>query len=862
MIYCIDVGSTTTKLIGFDNSGSIIKSIILQDKHFTTVEAPNNDVTIAINELFKKNSIDCPKKNVYITSSAGGGLKILVIALTSSMSGNSAVRAAQISGGVIADKVTLDFPLTRIEKIEKIIQSSPDMMLFIGGIEGGGTANIIELAYILSYGTPRNYLTGEKIPLIYAGNSKAQKQIDRLLRKHYKIYFSENIRPKIMDENVYKVKDIIQDIFTNHVMKIAPGFKGIYNYTENNILPTPLAVEEFLLKRYKDTKETILAIDLGGATTDIFSNIDGNFKRTVVANLGMSYNIANIYTEKDSSFVNNFFGRSIDMAAFRNYIGNKYSNPTDNPRSVGEEQFEMILASLAIKKAMDIHFRDYYKSINVKKSLHSRKEVEKLREQKTYNAEYIDNIILSGGIFTILNREDTMKVIDSGLDTHKRIRIHKDNHFILPHLGNLLNNSDYDVNEIQRQHIEFCGYTTNQRKKFLFKNYDKNYLLIEDPKRDIKILKKNSSGLLFSKVNTDKFKDGDFINFAQYDKKNNNKSEVKEHSEKLFEIKRADNIIVEKFIPYPYKIRVKKNEIVNSESVIASCGRKINEIVVKNIFVKKDDRIEYLKKPGDNFNQEEAIFRLVNKKWGRDDPNFYFPYCGRIEEIDSENNIIILSRDIDNFRNDIVIDIDKKFRINKYNFPLIKGDAIYDGQCIFKDIYSPKSGIIKDIDLENQKITITAKYNNEDIQALVPGVVQEILGTNSVLIEVKGKVIYGKLGFGKEDIGIAVPYNSKISDDIRKKIIFFNSPCEFDGLKELIKTGERSFIFWNINYSTYKRLETENVNVIVLSGFSGGKSENSILNELSGKSIFINPYTSLRANVKRPYVIIGESAPS
>ncbi len=856
MIYCIDVGSTTTKLIGFEKKDNVIKNIILQDRQPTTVEAPNNDVTIAIKELFKNNSVDCPMENIYITSSAGGGLKILVIALTSSISGNSAVRAAQISGGVIADKVTLDFPLTRIEKITKIIESRPDMILFIGGIEGGGTSNIIELAYILSYGTPRNYLTGEKIPLIYAGNSKARRYIEILLNEHYKIYFSENIRPKIMDENVYKVKNIIQDIFTNHVMKIAPGFKGIYNYTKNKILPTPLAVEEFLLKRYKDTKETILAIDLGGATTDIFSNIDGNFKRTVVANLGMSYNIANIYTEKYLNFVNAFFGYNIDMESFHNYIGNKYSNPTDNPKSNREEQFEMILASLAIRKAMDIHFRDYYKSLKTKKNLQSRKELEKFRNQKTYKTEYIDNIILSGGIFIILSREDTMKVIDSALNTNKRIKIYKDNYFILPHLGNLLKNSDFNVDEIQKQHIEFCGYITKRNEKFFLKNYDKNYLLIEDSKRDIKILKKNLSGLIFSKVDINNFKKRDFINFAQFDKKNN-RLELKEQ---LSEIKTDDNITVEKIVPYPYKIRVKEKEMVNSESIIASCGSKIKEIVVRNIFLKKDDKIEYLKKPGNNFKQKEAIFKIVNEKWGRGDPNFYFPYSGKIEEIDSENNIIISSRDIDNFRDDIVIDIDKEFRINKYNFPLIKGDAIYNGQCIFKNIYSPKSGIIKDIDLKNKKITITAKYNNEDIQALVAGEVKKIRN-NSLFIEAKGKVIYGKLGFGKEDIGIASLYNHKFNDDVRKKIIFFNSPCEFDELKELIEIGERSFIFRNINYSVYKRLKDENVNVIVLSGFSDRKFDNSILNHFLGKNIYINPYTSLRANVKRPYIIMGKSVP-
>ena len=38
-------------------------------------------------------------------------------------------------------------------------------------------------------------------------------------------------------------------------------------------------------------------MDIGGATTDVFSVFDGVFNRTVSANLGMSYSICNVLTE-------------------------------------------------------------------------------------------------------------------------------------------------------------------------------------------------------------------------------------------------------------------------------------------------------------------------------------------------------------------------------------------------------------------------------------------------------------------------------------------------------------------------------------------------------------------------------------
>jgi hypothetical protein len=43
----------------------------------------------------------------------------------------------------------------------------------------------------------------------------------------------------------------------------------------------------------------ILGVDIGGATTDVFSVIDGVFNRSVSANLGMSYSSGNVLVEAE-----------------------------------------------------------------------------------------------------------------------------------------------------------------------------------------------------------------------------------------------------------------------------------------------------------------------------------------------------------------------------------------------------------------------------------------------------------------------------------------------------------------------------------------------------------------------------------
>ncbi|MCK4665685.1 glutamate mutase L, partial [Candidatus Dependentiae bacterium] len=601
----------TTKLIKFKTKGTNLIGIEFEERHPTTVESPYNDVGVAIENLFKKCNLLIKQEDTYITSSAGGGLKILVVALTSIISGFSAVRAAEVSGGIILENITIDHPVNKVEKIRKIIESSPDMILFLGGLEKGEVAKLVELFYILSYSKPKNYLTGEKIPLIYAGNSRAVPHLKEILSEHYEIYIEENVRPSLLQENVEEVKELIQKLFTKHVMKIAPGFKGIFKYTANDISPTPLAVEAFLQKYYLEHQKNILAIDIGGATTDIFSIFEEKTNRTVVAQFGLSYNINNIVKEEDSEFVNNFFESGVDYNNFLNYIGNKNVNPTYNPKSREEIQFEMIIASLIIKKSIALHFSKYFKPIYKAITIDGYREVDVLHQLQTFNKKDSETILLSGGIFTVLSPDDTLKVIDTAFDKESEIAIYKDDFFILPHLGNILKNSNYNIDQVVEKNITFCGHTT----------------------QEIKTLKTK------------------FLEFGNLLKFNKEKSNVEtELKVRVLEFSKV-NILLEytlsKLIFYPYIREIEAGKKLSQETIIASCPEVINEFVTKAIYVRSDEEIEYLKEEHEEFRQGEFIYKKTSTDAFnfRKPSRFSFNYSGKILRIDPVNNIVIFIKE-------------------------------------------------------------------------------------------------------------------------------------------------------------------------------------------------------------------------
>jgi len=155
------------------------------------------------------------KDTLYLaTSSAGGGLQILVFGLTLFDSASSAKRAAYGSGGVILDTFAINDNRTPVEKMQLIRLLRPDIILFSGGTDGGNISSIVRMGELLSLANPKPKF-GDKteIPLVYAGNRDAQSFIRSLFSGKFQLYIVPNIRPTLQDENLPPAQDKIHQLF-------------------------------------------------------------------------------------------------------------------------------------------------------------------------------------------------------------------------------------------------------------------------------------------------------------------------------------------------------------------------------------------------------------------------------------------------------------------------------------------------------------------------------------------------------------------------------------------------------------------------------------------------------------------------
>ena len=372
-ILATDCGSTTTKAILIERVGGEYR-LVVRGEAPTTVEAPFEDVTRGVlnavrevEELAGRRILDgerirTPQEgdqgvDLYVTtSSAGGGLQMMVSGLVLQMTGESAQRAALGAGAIVMDVMALNDGRRPHEKIRRLRQLRPDMILLSGGTDGGDTRRVIEMAEILAAADPRARLgAGYRLPVIYAGNQDAAKGVEESLGAHAALRFVPNLRPAMERENLQPARDAIHELFMEHVMAHAPGYGKLMTWSPVPIMPTPGAVGLIIEKVAKRDGIAVVGVDIGGATTDVFSVFQGIFNRTVSANLGMSYSVSNVMAEAGIENILRWVPFAVDEVELRNRIKNKMIRPTTVPQTLEDLVIEQAIAREALRLAFEQH---------------------------------------------------------------------------------------------------------------------------------------------------------------------------------------------------------------------------------------------------------------------------------------------------------------------------------------------------------------------------------------------------------------------------------------------------------------------------------------------------------------------------
>jgi uncharacterized protein (TIGR01319 family) len=468
VVIATDCGSTTTKAILIEKKEGGYRQTFRGEAP-TTVEAPFEDVTrgvlnaiqeieeISGRQILDGDHIITPAEgnrgvDIYIsTSSAGGGLQMVVSGVVKSMTGESAQRCALGAGAIVMDVMAANDGRLPHEKIERIRQLRPDMVLLAGGTDGGTISHVVELAEYIGAADPKpRFGSGFKLPVIYAGNKEARAEVDAVLGEKVVLTVTDNIRPTLEQENLGPARQVIHDLFLEHVMAQAPGYRKLMDMTGAPIMPTPGAVGEIMQTIARQQNINVVGVDIGGATTDVFSVFSDVFNRTVSANLGMSYSISNVLAEAGLAKILRWVPFYIEESDLRDRIKNKMIRPTTIPQLLQELQVEQAIAREAMRLAF-IQHRELAVGLKGVQTVRTLSDVFDQNDEDASLVQMLDLDLLvgSGGVLSHApGRAQAAAMMIDAFQPEGVTRLAVDSIFMMPHLGVLSTVNEQAATEV------------------------------------------------------------------------------------------------------------------------------------------------------------------------------------------------------------------------------------------------------------------------------------------------------------------------------------------------------------------------------------------------------------------------------
>ncbi|MBE7012759.1 MAG: MutL protein [Ruminococcaceae bacterium] len=459
-VLLIDFGSTYTKLTAVDVDA---EEILGTAASYTTVQTDINDGLGEGLKLLKEKTGEIDYVECYACSSAAGGLRMVTSGLVPELTGEAAKLASFGAGAKVVGIYA--FELTE-DDVEEIRQTNPDIFLLVGGTDGGNTECIIHNARMLSTIKP-------DFPIVIAGNRSAAKECERIL-EGCDVYVCPNVMPKFGVLQIEPTQKQIRDIFLNRII-LAKGLSKVTELLSDIMMPTPSAVlraMELLAEGSGDEAGIgdLVAVDVGGATTDVYSIADGMpeqmttmykglpepyAKRTVEGDIGMRYSIQGIVDAVGIGRICALSGLAEDkVISLIDYLRKNTDKVPDGDAEL--IALDYALASCAIEEAVTRHAGTISETFSI---------MGKTYVQEGKNLTHVKQVVVTGG--SLIHTEKTAEIASHAFYSPanptslrpKAADVWVDRTYILAAMGLLSHNYPETALRIMKKELEYHGYS-------------------------------------------------------------------------------------------------------------------------------------------------------------------------------------------------------------------------------------------------------------------------------------------------------------------------------------------------------------------------------------------------------------------
>jgi len=345
-----DLGSITTRVTLIDQVAGEYR-LVAHGSAPTTLSPPWEDVslgfleamgkmaTVAERRLLAQGRLVTPEggdgsgvDGFVATTSAMEPLRLVVAGMMEPWSLRSALRAAHstytlVEGTFTVDELSLSSAEGMLDFLRLLKEGSLDAILVAGGIEGGPTLPLVEMAKDLALLSA----SGEMRPrLIFAGNEEARVLVAEVLEGVIDLEMVSNLLPRLGEESLAGAQELLENLVGGKIALI-PGIESVERWSVAPIQPTARALGWAIRYLAQEYELKVLGVDIGGGSVGLFSARDDCYFCALTNEVGLGYGLDRLLAERGVEQILRWLPFDLEGAGDR--ILNKAFRPGTLPQS-------------------------------------------------------------------------------------------------------------------------------------------------------------------------------------------------------------------------------------------------------------------------------------------------------------------------------------------------------------------------------------------------------------------------------------------------------------------------------------------------------------------------------------------------
>jgi hypothetical protein len=287
------------------------------------------------------------------TTSAGPKVRTVLVGLMPKVSMESGRRLAASTYLDVVEEIGLMDRRGNDEKIDLILNSRPDLMVVVGGTDGGASSSVLEMVDLVRLATELSP-EGAEPQVVFAGNRTLAAPVAERFGDGMQVTLTPNVRPGLEQEDLAPARLRLAEAIAEGRSNRITGFDELLQWSGGNLLPTADAfgrVVRYLSQVY-DPEKGVLGVDIGGTHTTLAAAFGGDLRLTVRSDLGLGSSMPGLLKDATLADIQRWLPEPMSFSFIRDYIFNKALYPSTVPTEMPDMLLEFALSRELIRVAL------------------------------------------------------------------------------------------------------------------------------------------------------------------------------------------------------------------------------------------------------------------------------------------------------------------------------------------------------------------------------------------------------------------------------------------------------------------------------------------------------------------------------